>query len=104
MHPYLILLAAIIFEVIGTMLLPVSQNFSKLIPTIILLLSYVLSFYCLALISSKIPLAIIYASWSGIGLFLVTILSIYFYKDPINWPIILGLLLIIIGVVIVNVN
>jgi len=104
MHPYLILLAAIIFEVIGTMLLPVSQNFSKLIPTIILLLSYVLSFYCLALISNKIPLAIIYASWSGIGLFLVTILSVYFYKDPINWPIILGLLLIIIGVVIVNIN
>ena len=104
MHPYLILLAAIIFEVIGTMLLPVSQNFSKLTPTIILLLAYVLSFYCLALISNKIPLAIIYASWSGIGLFLVTILSVYFYKDPINWPIILGLLLIIIGVVIVNIN
>ena len=72
------LFAAIAFEVLGTMLLPASQNFSKLLPTTILLISYGLSFYLLALLSQKLPLAIIYASWAGLGVFSVALLSAIF--------------------------
>ena len=67
MNVYLILFAAILFEVCGTMLLPVSQNFTKIFPTTILLISYGLSFYMLAIVSQKLPLSVVYASWSGIG-------------------------------------
>ena len=75
MNVYLMLFAAIGFEVIGTMLLPASQNFTKIIPTSVLLISYGISFYFLAVVSQKLPLSVVYASWSGIGIFSIAILS-----------------------------
>ena len=103
MNIYIMLFAAIAFEVLGTMLLPASQNFSKLLPTTILLFSYGLSFYLLALLSQKLPLAIIYASWAGLGVFSVALLSAIFYKQTLNWQTISGLFLIVIGVTVVNI-
>ena len=102
MHIYLILFFAIALEVIGTILLPASQNFSKPLPTSILLASYGASFYFLALASQKLPLAIIYASWSGLGVFSIAIPSYFFYKQTLIWQTVIGLFLIIIGVIIVN--
>jgi len=102
MQLYIILFFAIVFEVLGTMLLPASQNFTKLLPTSILLVSYGASFYFLALVSQKLPLAIIYASWAGLGVFSVSMLSYFFYKQTLNWQSIIGLFLIIIGVTLVN--
>jgi len=102
MYLYLILFAAIAFEVMGTMLLPASQNFTKMLPTTILLISYGVSFYFLALVSQKLPLSIVYASWAGIGVFSVAILSYVFYKQALNWQTIIGLFLIVIGVTVVN--
>ena len=96
------LFAAIAFEVIGTMLLPVSQNFTKAIPTSILLMSYGISFYFLAVVSQKLPLSVVYASWSGIGIFSIAILSYIFYKHSLNWQTLSGLFLIVIGVTLVN--
>ena len=86
----------------GTMLLPASQNFTKALPTTILLISYGVSFYFLALVSQKLPLSIVYASWAGIGVFSVAILSYVFYKQALNWQTIIGLFLIVIGVTVVN--
>ena len=84
------------------MLLPASQNFTKALPTTILLISYGVSFYFLALVSKKLPLSIVYASWAGIGVFSVAILSYVFYKQALNWQTIIGLFLIVIGVTVVN--
>ena len=103
MNPYIVLFMAIMFEVIGTMLLPASQNFTKLIPTSILLFSYGISFYFLSIVSQKLPLSVVYASWAGLGVFSVAILSYFFYKQALNWQTIFGLFLIVIGVTIVNI-
>ena len=103
MNVYFILFTAILFEVCGTMLLPISQNFTKIFPTIALLLSYGISFYMLAIVSQKLPLSIVYASWSGVGIFTIAILSYIFYKQSLNWQTITGLFLIVVGVTIVNV-
>ncbi len=103
MNVYLILSAAILFEVCGTMLLPVSQNFTKIFPTTVLLISYGLSFYMLAIVSQKLPLSVVYASWSGIGIFSIAILSYIFYKQSLNWQTILGLFIIVVGVTLVNI-
>jgi len=103
MNSYLILFAAILFEVLGTMLLPVSQSFTKTLPTTILSISYGLSFYCLALVSEKLPLTVIYASWAGLGVFSVAVLSYFFYKQTLSWQMIIGLFLIVVGVTIVNI-
>ncbi|MBE55518.1 MAG: QacE family quaternary ammonium compound efflux SMR transporter [Acidobacteria bacterium] len=66
------------------------------------MISYGLSFYLLALLSQKLPLAIIYASWAGLGVFSVALLSYVFYKQTLNWQTIIGLFLIVIGVTVVN--
>ena len=99
----MILFTAIAFEVLGTMLLPMSQNFTKTLPTTLLLASYGVSFYLLAFLSQKLPLAIIYSSWAGIGILSITILSFFFYKQTVNWQVILGLFLIVSGVILVNI-
>jgi len=103
MKIYFLLFFAIILEVIGTMLLPVSQNFTKFAPTTILMTAYAFSFYLLAIVSQKLPLSIVYASWSGVGIFSIAILSYLFYKQTLNWQTISGLFLIIVGVTVVNI-
>ena len=99
---YLILIVAIFFEVGGTMLLPVSQNFTKIIPTTTLTVFYLLSFYLITFVVDKIPIAIVYATWSGLGVFTVAILGYFFFKQSLSWQAVLGLFLIVIGVVLVN--
>ena len=103
MNHYIVLFLAIIFEVLGTMLLPASQNFTKLIPTSILLFSYGISFYYLAVVTQKLPLSIVYASWSGIGIFTIALFSYIFYKQALNWQSIFGLFLVVTGVTIINI-
>ena len=99
---YIILIFAIFFEVGGTMLLPVSQNFTKIIPTTILAVLYLSSFYLITFVVDKIPIAIVYATWSGLGVFTVAILGYVFFKHSLSWQAVLGLFLIVAGVVLVN--
>ena len=70
---YLILTVAIFCEVAGTMLLPVSHNFTKIIPTIFLSIFYISALYLLTFVVNKLPIAIVYATWSGLGLSLIHI-------------------------------
>ena len=99
---YLFLIIAIFCEVGGTMLLPISQNFTKIIPTTSLAIFYLTSFYLLTFVVDKLPIAIVYATWSGLGIFTIAILGYIFFKQSLSWQAILGLFLIVIGVVLVN--
>ena len=99
---YLVLIGAILCEVSGTMLLPVSQNFTKIIPTVILAFFYLLSFYLITFVVDKIPIAIVYATWSGLGVFTVAILGYVFFKQSLSWQAVLGLFFIVFGVFLVN--
>ena len=99
---YAILLVAIFCEVAGTMLLPVSNNFTKMIPTVCLALFYLTSFYLMTFVMDKIPIAIVYATWSGLGVFTIAILGYFFFKQTLAWQAIAGLFLIVIGVILVN--
>ena len=100
---YLFLIGAIFCEVAGTMLLPVSQNFTKFVPTFSLAVFYMTAFYLLTFVVNKLPIAIVYATWSGLGIFTIAILGYIFFKQTLSWQAILGLFLIVIGVVLVNV-
>jgi small multidrug resistance pump len=99
---YLFLIGAILCEVAGTMLLPISQNFTKIIPTVALSMFYLLAFYLLTFVVNKLPIAIVYATWSGLGIFTIAILGYVFFKQNLSWQAIMGLFLIILGVVLVN--
>ena len=78
---YSFLLIAILCEVAGTMLLPVSQNFSKVIPTVCLTIFYLISFYLMTFVMDKLPIAIVYATWSGLGVFTIAMLGYFFFKQ-----------------------
>ena len=99
---YLFLFGAIFCEVAGTMLLPLSKNFTKLIPTFSLAIFYLVAFYLLTFVVNKLPIAIVYATWSGLGIFTIAILGYIFFKQSLSWQAILGLFLIVIGVILVN--
>ena len=99
---YFFLVGAIFFEVAGTMLLPVSQNFTKIIPTVALSIFYLSAFYLLTFVVNKLPIAVVYATWSGLGIFTIAILGYLFFKQNLAWQAVLGLFLIVIGVILVN--
>ncbi len=99
---YCLLIGAIFCEVAGTMLLPATQNFSKFFPTLILSIFYLTAFYLLTFVVNKLPIAIVYATWSGLGIFTIAILGYIFFKQNLSWQAILGLFLIVVGVVLVN--
>jgi len=103
MNSYLILFFAIVFEVIGTMMLPITNSFSKIVPSSLVIFFYITSFYFLSITVEKLPLAIVYASWAGLGVFTVSLMSYIFYKQTLNWQTVLGLFFIVIGVVLVNI-
>ena len=99
---YIYLIGAIIFEVFGTILLPISKNFTKPLISIILIVSYMISFYLLTFALKGIPIAIAYSTWAGVGIFLITLLSYLFYDQSLQWQSLVGLFLIAVGVSIVN--
>tara|TARA_Y100000816_G_scaffold118336_1_gene83075 strand:+ start:146 stop:463 length:318 start_codon:yes stop_codon:yes gene_type:complete len=99
---YLILVGAIFCEVAGTMLLPVSQNFTRIIPTTLLAIFYITALFLLTFVVNKLPIAIVYATWSGLGIFTVAILGYLFFNQTLSWLSIIGLFLIVTGVILVN--
>ena len=99
---YLFLTGAIICEVCGTMLLPITQNFTRITPTIFLALFYLSAFYLLTFVVDKLPIAIVYGTWSGLGIFTIAILGYIFFKQTLSWQAIIGLFLIIAGTLLVN--
>ncbi len=84
------------------MLLPISQNFTKILPTLALAIFYLTAFYLLTFVVNKLPIAIVYATWSGLGIFTIAILGYIFFKQTLAWQAIAGLFLIVIGVILVN--
>ena len=99
---YLFLVGAIICEVCGTMLLPITQNFTKITPTVFLAIFYLSAFYLLTFVVDKLPIAIVYGTWSGLGIFTIAVLGYIFFKQTLSWQAILGFFLIVLGVVLVN--
>ena len=84
------------------MLLPISHNFTKIVPTATLAILYLSSFYLITFVVDKIPIAIVYATWSSLGVFTVAILGYIFFKQSLSWQAVLGLFFIVFGVVLVN--
>ena len=101
MH-YLYLLTAVALEVSGTMLLPASQNFTRVLPTVGLIVCYASSFYCLTFALNTLPIAVVYATWSGLGIFLITLFGYLVFDEALDWRAILGLFMIVAGVVLVT--
>jgi small multidrug resistance pump len=100
--PYLYLGIAIVFEVIGTSALQASETLTRLVPSLVMVVTYAASFLFLALTLRTIPVGIAYAVWSGIGIVLIAAVGWLWFKQPLDLPALIGLGLIIGGVVVVN--
>lgn len=100
---YLYLVIAIIAEVAATSALKASEEFTNLIPSIIVVVGYVVAFYFMTLVLRVVPVGITYAVWSGLGIVLVTIVSIFLYKQTPDIAAIVGMSLIVLGVVVINI-
>ncbi|WP_394200450.1 DMT family transporter [Shewanella waksmanii] len=100
---YLYLAIAIVSEVFATMLLPTTQGFAKPLPSIGCALGYASAFYFLSLATQYIPTAVAYAIWCGAGIVLIALIGMLRGNLP-NLDTIFGMILIIIGVALINMN
>ena len=101
MH-YLYLTLAIIAEVIATTALKASEELTRVGPTILVVIGYLVAFYFLILSIRVIPVGIAYAMWSGIGIVLIGLASAIIYKQIPDLPAVLGMLLIAAGVIVIH--
>ena len=99
---YLILMIAIVFETIGTAALQASQQFTKPIPSIIVVIGYGLAFYMMALTLKFLPVGITYAVWSGLGIISISVIAYFAFGQKLDLPAILGMSLIVVGILIIN--
>ncbi len=101
---YIFLLGAIISEVIGTSALKASSGFSRLLPSVIVIISYAFSFFLLSLTLKRMGVGTTYAIWSGLGTALIVLVGVIYFKE--SWSVlkVTSLLLIIIGVIGLNIG
>lgn len=99
---WLYLVIAIVTEVIGTTALKATNGFTKIVPSVIVAVSYGASFYFLSLTLKVIPVGIAYAVWSGVGIVLIAIVGWLLFGQTIDRYGVLGIALIGAGVVVLN--
>jgi len=102
MPVYAILAIAIVSEVIGTLSLKASEGFTRLGPSMIVIVAYGLAFYFLSLTLKSIPVGIAYAVWSGMGVTLVALIGWLLFGQKLDLAAVLGMGLIIAGVIVLN--
>jgi len=102
MKTALIFFFAVLSEVIATTSLKFSEGFTKLLPSIIVVVGYGLSFYLLSISLKIMPIGIAYALWSGIGIILTVIAGILIWRESLDWARIVGIIFIIVGILIIN--
>lgn len=101
MH-YLYLMAAVLAETIGTTALQASQQFSRLIPSLIVVVAYGTSFFLMSLTLRYMPVGIVYAIWSGLGIVLIALIGFLVFGQRIDLPAMFGMGLIIAGILVIH--
>ncbi len=100
---WVLLVTAIVCEVIATSALKSAEGFSRLWPSVIVVLGYGVAFYCLSEVVKTLPLGVTYAIWSGVGVALIAVVGWLVFDQKLDAAALLGLGLIVTGVVIINV-
>ena len=99
---WMYLLTAILAEVIGTSALKASQGFTVLLPSVAVMVGYVVAFYFLSLTLGSIPVGIAYALWSGIGIVLISAVGWLWLGQPLDTAAVIGIALIVAGAGVIN--
>ena len=99
---FVYLIFAVIAETIGTSALQASQQFTKLGPSVLVIVSYVISFYLLSLTLRTMPVGIMYAMWSGMGIVLIAMIGWVVFGQKLDLAATAGIGLIIAGILVIN--
>ena len=99
---YAALGAAIVLEVSGSALLKVSEQFTRLWPTLGMLVCFILSLYCLSLALKAVPLGVAYAVWAGLGIVLTALVSVVVFRMSLDLWAMVGIAMIVSGVLVMN--
>lgn len=103
MHPYLLLGIAIVGEVSATTALKLSEGFTKVTPSVVVVIGYLIAFGVLAqLLKNGFPVGVAYAVWAAAGIAAVALIGAVFLNEPITWTMAGGLVLVIGGVVMIE--
>jgi len=98
----LYLIIAILSEVIGTTALKASDGFTRVVPSLVVVVGYGIAFFCLSLTLRTIPVGVAYAVWSGVGIVLIAVVAYFRHGETLDTAAIIGISLILIGVVVLN--
>lgn len=101
MH-WLYLALAIGAEVIATSALKSAAGFTRLLPSIVVVLGYGAAFYFLSLTLKTIPVGVAYAIWSGAGIVLISTAAWLLYGQKLDAAAIIGMGLIVTGVLVIQ--
>ena len=99
---YLYLGTAVAAEVIATSALKASDGFTRLLPSLVVVVGYGIAFYFLSLVLKTVPVGVAYAIWSGAGIVLIGLIGWLALKQPLDLPAMLGMGLIIAGVAVIQ--
>ncbi|WP_170330336.1 DMT family transporter [Ruegeria arenilitoris] len=99
---YLILLLAVVAETIGTTALQASQQFTRFWPSVLVVFGYGCAFYLMALTLKVMPVGIVYAIWSGLGIFLIALIGFIVFGQRLDWPAVFGLTMIMAGILVIH--
>lgn len=102
MPVYLILALAVLAETIGTTALQASQQFTRLWPSVLVIVAYAFSFYLLSITLRTIPVGIVYALWSGLGILMIAMIGWVVFGQRLDLPAIAGLAMIVGGIAIIH--
>lgn len=96
------LVLAIVCEVVGTSSMKASEQFTRLLPSLVTVASYGCAFYLLSIVMRTVPVGVTYAVWSGLGIVLISVVGVVVFKQRLDLPACIGLGLILAGVVVLN--
>lgn len=103
MNRWLLLGLAIVSEVIATSSLKSTEGFTKVVPSIVVVLGYLLAGYFLSLTLDTIPIGVAYAVWSGVGIAGIALISVFFFDQRLDAAAIVGMSFIVLGVIVLRV-
>lgn len=102
MNKWIMLGMAIVAETVATSAMKSSEGFTRLVPSIIVVIGYGIAFYFLSMTLKEIPVGIAYAIWSGVGIVLISLVGWIMFGQKLDAPALIGMALIISGVVVMN--
>lgn len=100
--PYLLLLLAVVAETIGTSALQASQQFTRPMPSVLVVVAYGISFYLLAQTLAFMPVGVVYALWSGLGIVLIAVIGFAVFGQRLDLPAVIGMAMILGGIVVIH--